>query len=121
MAYEPTIRVLHLPCEGAPRGLHVANTAQALGKLIGGYLEVFQIPGITRDPMNDPIGLCDADGYVKDPPRDENVYGMILTHSPIAGDIVIVRADPEGDFVSLTDDDIRRLRAHLRLILIQVG
>lgn len=106
------MRAVKLSAQGDARVIDVANTAQALHDALGGYLEVFYT-GLTTDPMNSVIGLCDEDGWRTQP--TPNIWSPYLTdHSRVvAGTILLVRAAPNGEFVDLTDDDIAEINAML--------
>lgn len=103
------IRALWARTNGDISVVNVDNSGPALGKLVGGYLEVFYLAGLTIDPMDGPIGLADEEGLLKEAPV-LNPYGMLIhPQGPLVGDIVIVRAKPDGDFGSLTVQDLHNI------------
>ena len=103
------IRVVRVTVDGEIEVRQVENDAGSLHDLIGGYMEVIYCKGLTSDPMNSVIGLVDEDGWRQ--PRPVNPWSYIFYRSLIAGPIVLVRAAPDGDFVSLTDRDISDIQA----------
>jgi len=107
-----TLRVAHVAAQGDVRIVVIENSVDELHKLVGGYFEVFRVRDLTTDPMRSVIGLCDEDGWRVTPEHTPtaNIWSPFLYDGVIAGDIVLVRAEPHGDFISLRDSDITTLR-----------
>lgn len=103
------IRVIRLTVDGDVEVRTVENSGPALHDLLGGYMEVIYVTDLTADPMNGIIGLVDENGWQT--PRPTNPWSPIFYRTVIAGPILLVRAAPDGEFVSLTDSDIERIWA----------
>jgi len=114
------MRAVLLPARGNATVIELDGSVAAYHAAIGGYMEVFHTR-VTRDPMDSVIGLCDEDGWRGTPIA--NVWSPYVSNRAhtIAGNILLVRAAPDGDFVSLTDDDIADINAMLPYAQIVIG
>jgi ribonuclease BN (tRNA processing enzyme) len=109
-AAKRTIRIVTLRASGEHSVDVIPNVLASFQRIIGGYLEVFVIPHLTTDPLNGIIGLADEEGWLKDDAR-LNVFSPWL-YRRIAGTVILTRAEPGGDFIDLTDEDLDVLRDH---------
>lgn len=111
------IRALRLNADGTADVLTLDNySSRSFHDAIGGYMDVIYLRGLTTDPMASVIGLVDEDGWRNQP--QSNYWSFMVYHQPVAGPIVIVRAEPGGDFIGLTDDDMQTLRGILGSVII---
>ena len=111
------MRSVLLQADGRIRVVGHAGRVEDYQAMLNGYMEVFYTT-LTTDPMNSVIGLCDEDGWRNQP--IVNPFSLLITanHGTIAGPIVLVRAAPDGDFVSLTDSDMADIQAILNRVII---
>ena len=79
----------------------VENTLEAFQKIVGGYIEHFE------DTVSGIHFFCNEEGKMLG--MAPNV--ILLNGDVVVGTIFAVRCDDEGEFVSLTDEDVSDLIA----------
>lgn len=87
---------------GQPSVVETMGTSlEAQQKLVGGYIEGVQLgDGI--------LMICNEEGKLQGLPPN-----FLLPGDVIVGDVFFCRVDNEGECASLTDTDIKRIRAKL--------
>lgn len=86
----PNILVLVYAPDSPAQPQMIANELDAMQKVVGGYLEVVRLP------VPDLVLVCNEEGLLLDLP---------VNRMGLRGTFFVTRCDPNGDFVSLTDDD----------------
>lgn len=98
----------------------IDNDYKELQKLVDGYIEPVHPISAYENNLLLPgtLFLVDEEGLLKD--KEINVYGTLLYNGnslspyPIVGDLVIL-GETKDDFRGLTDDEVSKLTAKLRL------
>jgi len=90
------IRVLVLPVGKPPEVREIDNGLEAMQAIVGGYIETVSLDGSVAAVVNE------------DGPRLHLPNNRIVGHSVVVGQVFVVRFNDEGEFVSLTDEDVAR-------------
>lgn len=100
---ENEITILYKKVNENPKVLKIKNTLEEKQKLVGGLIEV--VPYI--DNM---LIICNEEGKIHN--LEENIR---FSNDYIAGDFFVIGDDYEnGDFKSLTNEEIRRAKNDIR-------
>lgn len=100
------IRVIVIePDENEIKVSNVENELETFQRIVGGYIENVRIPFSPRE-----ISVyVNEEGLMNKLPH--NSTASRLLQRPIVGVVVITRTDYEGNNISLTDNDIRLIKA----------
>lgn len=98
----PQIRVLVKGVDRDPEIQTIPNTLKALQNLVGGYIEVVELDyGVCL--------ICNEDGKCTGLPRNFD----LPWDDYIVGTAVFVSLDPEGNFSSLDNDQVKHVKEFL--------
>ena len=88
-----------------PEKVEIPNTLEALQSIVGGLITSADLPKI-----NDVFGFCNDEGLLMG--LDPNIYRPEYGDA-IVGPIVYVGGDNDGNSISLTPEQIKRVTAYL--------
>lgn len=104
---EEKIKALYKKVGKKPKIIEVENTLEAKQELVGGLIEVV--------PFKNALIICNEEGKLLN--MKPNVA---FEYDYIAGDLLVVGDDIEtGDFISLTDEQIRNIKKSLNEVAIE--
>jgi hypothetical protein len=109
------VRVLCFPIGGAPEIREFTSTDD--GDV---YEDLREFIGNLVDRVSVGRGLdiwCDDEGLLTNPPA----WNRLVGSSPMAGPLVLMRANDEGEAISLTDEDIRAFWALDHVVCVRDG
>ena len=92
--------------EGRTYPIEIDNTLDALQGLVGGYIETTSLLGLLKHGI---IMVCNETGLLDQLDVNENTLPFFFVGN------VFFTAYDEGDFVSLTDDQIRVIDKFFKL------
>lgn len=98
------MRVMVLPTDGTPEVKEIDGSLSSLQSLVGGYIELVYLEPLSHS--YDIVGLVDEEGKLKNKAPNHNTVAY-LGPDMLVGDIVLLRADNDGEFQGLRDEDIR--------------
>ena len=90
---DENIRVLKVAPGKAPEAVAIPNTLEAMQQMVGGYIEVI--------PLEDVCLVCNEEGKLMGLPGSRRLGDDI-----IAGTFFLAGDTPDGDFISLTEQQI---------------
>ena len=93
------IQVLKVEPGKAPEAVTIPNTLKAMQQMVGGYIEVI--------PLDDVCLVCNEEGKLMGLPGSRRLGDDI-----IAGTFFLAGDTPDGDFCSLTPEQIDRWSQH---------
>ena len=95
-----------IPTDASPQLQAVGEDLSSLQAEVGGYLQAIAIPD-ERSPI-ELVALMNEEGTVYDLPPNPTatrlIYPLLIPGDYIAGTMLIVGADDEGNFISLPED-----------------
>lgn len=96
--------------KGKPKKVDISFNLDEIQKLIDGYVEIVSLRFYERDKnLKDIVLLIDDYGRLK--PKPLNI--VIGTETPIYGPAVFTKTDAIGEFVELSDKDIKNIYKYL--------
>lgn len=101
------IRVILLPVGKPPEVKEIPNTLEAFQRAVGGYIEAVK----TTMAGHSYTVIVNEEGRRKELPPN-----VVCPNGLLVGDIVISKGNEEGEFISLTDEDVERLMWGLDVI-----
>jgi hypothetical protein len=124
---EPLLRLLVLRTDGTFEFREgVPNALQSLQALVNGYIEVVYLKD-TLSQHERVVGLANEEGVLRNMPFNpfsNALFNVSILNAPygFAGDLVVLGSDPDsGEFCSLTDDDVARLKGTLEMVRVPRG
>lgn len=94
-----TIKVVRFGVnEGDVGIMEIDNTLKMFQELVEGYIETTSFDGLRQKGI---IIVCNEEGLLKGLDPNENVYPFF-----IVGNVIFTSYNNEGDFVSLTDEQV---------------
>lgn len=102
MTEQNTIRVVILHPKQAPEVKEIPNTLVFLQSTVGGYIETVRI----KADGHKYVILVNEEGKFKGLQPNLVWFGDVLV-----GPVIFTKSTDEGDFVSLDDDDVMRVKA----------
>lgn len=99
MSEAGTIKVLIVEPQKDPYSKEIDNELKPLQEIVGGYLESVTI-------SNRVVVLCNEDGKSLNLKRNSSIFHQRIGKIDFVGTYVFAAHDGNGEFASLTDEDI---------------
>lgn len=101
----PVIKVCEAKAQGAPKVIPIANTLQAFQAAVDGYIETVNIPGLIEEGI---LMIANEEGFLRGLPVNENLLPFLYV-----GDVVFCSMDTDGNFASLSHEQLGYLKGWL--------
>jgi hypothetical protein len=90
------VRALLIPVHQEPKEIMVEDNFREMQKLVGGYIEYFQLDGSTNAILNEEGKINGMEG------------NRLVGNEIICGDFLVVGDNGEGESASLTDEQVSK-------------
>lgn len=107
-----TLKVVILPVKKDPEVREVPDSLESLQKIAGGYIESVRI----KADGHSYIILIDEEGKLKRLTPNLVWFGDVLV-----GPAIFTKSNHEGDFVSLDDQDVERVKSWINVSRFALG
>lgn len=94
-----TIKILLVKPQTQPEIKEINNDLETLQKLVDGYIEAVQL-------TSSHTLICNEDGKLIGLPFNREVIIQNRIAHQIVGDFIVTKHNSEGDFISLTDNEV---------------
>jgi hypothetical protein len=97
MTKQNLIRAVVIEVDKLPKLTKIENTLEAFQKLVGGYIEVVRLDEGICAVINEEGKLLDLEPNI------------LLRHDYLAGTVVLVTTDGEGEFAGISKEQVKAL------------
>lgn len=95
----------------------IENDLSAFQEFVGGYIEVFHIGAFTNDNI---ALILDEEGKLKGKTASVLLYSKRKPVDAICGDFIVCGIDDDGDFCSLTDEQVEKYTKMLTSFVVEL-